>query len=270
MKTKISILTLFACAAAGTALFADNENYDRQTIAAETSFNGKSLVNSSWIKAIIGDSSGYVYFRGTDLTGASFTNATITKADFSFLGSIGITNLSNALFTGATITDDTHFYGATLTNANFENAKIGDVYFYGADLTGANFTGATITKADFSFLDFIGITNLSNALFTGATITDSYFTGATLTGANFTNAEFQNVAFESADLTRADFRGATGATFSSSSILKNTLLADGKIDGFSMTSEADSFPSQNTRRKRVRKASVRSSHALRRFPAVRC
>ena len=171
MNTKISLFTLFACAVAGTSLLADNENYDGETIAAKTSFDGKSLVNSSWIGAIIGDSSGYVSFQGSDLTGANFTNAEITNAWFSEIATPdNSATLTEAVFTGATITSSSFFNGVTLTNANFENAKIGGssgtVYFQGADLSGANFTNATITKGGFSTDSTYGTTNLTDAVFT--------------------------------------------------------------------------------------------------------
>ncbi len=232
MKTKISILTLFACAAAGTMLFADKENYDGQTIAAGTSFGEMSLVDSSWIAAIIGDSSGRVDFYGANLSGANFTRAEIIKSGFNTSVTTYVTvdsggniidqytrslttNLSNALFTGATITESS-FSGAILTAADFENAVVGDssvwIDFQGAELADANFTNATITNVGFGTSSSFGATNLSNATFSGATITASSFNGATLTDANFENAvvgdSSEDVRFHGADLTGANFTRA--------------------------------------------------------------
>lgn len=50
METKLSLITLFACAVAGTMLLANNENYDGWDLSGQD-FSYDSLKNSSWVRA---------------------------------------------------------------------------------------------------------------------------------------------------------------------------------------------------------------------------
>ena len=244
MKTKLSLITLFACAVAGTTLLADNEIYDNQTI--EGTFVGLDLANSSWVNATIGSSGTSVNFWGADLTGADFSDANIVYANFSSSNTDGTTILKDTVFAGATIGSSdwfVNFLGADLTGADFSDANIVDANFWGADLTGADFSDANIVDADFSSSNAFDTMILKDTVFAGATIGSSYwfvdFRGADLTGADFSDADIVWASFGGADLTGADFSDANivWAGFSSSNtdgttILKDTVFAGATI-GFS-------------------------------------
>ena len=249
MKTKLSLLTLFACAA-GTTLFADYENYDG-CVATGGSFRGDSLVDSSWRGANLTN----LDFTDSVLTGAIFTDATLTNANF--MGSV----LTGARFTGATLVY-AHFYGARLTNADFTDSVITGSNFYHSgltlsqlystksykdknlsgvglsylglsggdffgfnlrnmDLSSATLTDATLTDADLSF------TTLADANLTGATLTNADLPFTTLTNASFTGATLVNANLDTAKLTGADFTNSviTGANFYHSGLTLSQLYS---------------------------------------------
>ncbi len=246
MKTKLSLLTLFAFVATGTTLLADNENYDGQSICDE-GFIGRDLVNSSWVRSYLE----LCYFEGVDLTRSDFSDAAIIGTDFCD--------------------------GSILKDAVFKNATLGShgewVRVWNADLTGADFSGATLWMCNFSSSSLENVVfkdavisgssgfysvDLTGADFSGATISSTYFCGADLTGADFSGATMNYTLFNSlddygstilkdtvfvgADLNGVDFRGTTGVIdISEARTVKNVFLADGKIEGFSMTSSEDSF-----------------------------
>ena len=74
----------------GGISFADNENYDGQTVTAD--FSGKSMNYSSWVSANISRSN----FSNAKLKETVFTNATISATDFSE------SNLTDAIFDNIT------------------------------------------------------------------------------------------------------------------------------------------------------------------------
>ena len=184
----------------------------------------------------------HAWLANSDLTGARFSTAALTEADFTW------TNLSSASFYNATLTNadftwanlsGASFYNATLTNADFTRTNLTDANFYIATLTNADFTGATIAGADFSDTTDEGFTraqfesttsyvtgslagislsynDLSSWNFAGMDLTDADFNDATLTDTDFTQANLSNIDFRWATLTNADFTGATiaGADFS--------------------------------------------------------
>ena len=235
-------------------------NFSEATIngtffSSSPSFGTTILRDSIFTNAMFGTLDGYVQFQGADLTGADFSGATINDVSFSSDSWSRITILRDSIFTNATL-------GTPECGVNFG----------GADLTGVNFSGATINGADFSNTSPSSKTILRDAIFTnttlgasgsgvnfgGADLTGANFSGATinsasfyrntlsgatiLKGAFFMNAAIGFVSFRFTDLTSVDFRGATGIVdISDAATIKNTLLADGKIEGFSMTSSEDSF-----------------------------
>lgn len=102
-----------------------------------------------------------------------------------------------------------------------------------------NFDGQDVSGQNFSNKSLI------NSSWIGATA-DSDFDEANLTSANFTNANLTNVKFSSVTLTSANFRNADlrGANMKSTRgvyTTKNTIMANGKIQSFSMASSADNF-----------------------------
>ena len=205
MKTKLSLLTLFACAA-GTTLFADYENYDG-CVATGGSFRGDSLVDSSWRGANLTN----LDFTDSVLTGAIFTGATLTNANF--MGSV----LTGARFTGATLVY-AHFYGARLTNADFTDSVITGSNFYHSGLTlsqlystksykDKNLSGVGLSSFDLSRHVFSRF-DLTDADLSSATLTDATLVGADLSSATLTDADFADSV-----ITEADF-GSSGLTLS--------------------------------------------------------
>lgn len=214
MKTKLSLITLFTCALAGTSLLADYENYDGQDLSGKT-FYGRvdriegnnyisSYDNSTWKNAILdgadfyhSDESGnYV----CSLRGGDFYKVKISNADFSY------SNLGDAWFSGSTISNVDFSY------ANFSASKIttlsslSNVLFVGANLEGAqahgggtfadvDFTNANLTMANFSMGRF------SNAIFRDADLTHTYFGDANLSGSDFTGAIVKEAVFHSSTIT---------------------------------------------------------------------
>ena len=191
MKTKLSLITLFTCALAGTSLFADNENYDEKKFSYGEDFSRRELANSSWI--------------GATLEGAMFSGSTLSNADFTGA------NLEYAWFDNDSDVVDgvAHSYKITLTNTKFVSANLSHAYFGGADLTGCSFENANVTGANFSQsnltveqlqstktykndknLSWMDLSHLDmlNADFSGITFFYTDFYDTALTGANFENA----------------------------------------------------------------------------------
>ena len=213
MKTKLSLTTLLACALAGTALLADNENYDGQDLSGGN-FRDASLISSSWIEA--------------NLTGAQLAN----------------TNLTEANFTRANLTS-ANLESATLTNVDFTDAVIARTRFYSSNLTLSqlysttsykekNLSRVSFAKLDLSNGDFSGA-NLTATDLWRATLTNVDFTRANLTAADLGSATLTDVDFTDAVIVEADFRnsGLTLSQLYSTASYKEKDLSEvclGKLD----------------------------------------
>ena len=204
-------------------------------------------------------------YADKNFSGVNFSNITSNNmklADFSEF------DLSNAVF------DNSNFGGgnfeySNLSNASFVNTNLKGTAaemtsFIGAKLDGADFTGASINfcRFDSAFTKgqlqstaefnsnkcFYGVSFTGND-FSGVNFKDAVFSdSAVLANVNLSHANLQNVKFytctvENANLTGSDLRGAylTNSALLNSSIKKNTIMADGVIENFSMLSAADSF-----------------------------
>ncbi|MBR6797499.1 MAG: pentapeptide repeat-containing protein [Opitutales bacterium] len=234
MKTKLSLLTLFACAA-GTTLLADNENYDGENLSGRD-FSYDSLKNSSWVRANLTSAD----LSDATLTGADFTGANLTSADLRYA------TLTGADFTGANLTSANLRY-APLTDADFTDSVIVGANFSSSGLTlsqlystksykdknlsgvglnsfglsGGSFSGFNLTSADLRYA------TLTGAGFTGANLTSADLRYATLTDADFTGADLTSAKFTGASLTSADFTDSVivGANFSSSGLTLSQLYS---------------------------------------------
>lgn len=198
-----------------------------------------------------------IKFDSNDLSGWDFSGQDLTSSSF------GSANLSNVDFTGANLTFVV-FSNAILSGTNFTNAYLTSANFCGVDLADTNFTNATVKGADFSETvsrgfteeqlkstksyrekDLTGIKLDSNSMrgwdFRGQNLTSANFYGSSLVGADFTNTDLAAVRFNYANLSNVDLRGARWFYLDGSPIYKNTIMADGVIRNFSMTSAADSF-----------------------------
>lgn len=95
----------------GGISFADDENYDGQTVSED--FSGKSMNYSSWVGANISNSN----FSNAKLKETVFTNAKISATDFSK------SNLTNAIFDNITCYKGNFSY-AVLVGVSFKGAHL--------------------------------------------------------------------------------------------------------------------------------------------------
>lgn len=175
----------------GGISFADNENYDGQTVTAD--FSGKSMNYSSWVSANISRSN----FSNAKLKETVFTNATISATDFSE------SNLTDAIFDNITSYKGNFSY-AILVRASFKDAHL--LAYTSEYNTYTNFTGANLKGADFSNADFVPSVNTyknEGVRFTNATLINSNFSNTKLIGQY---GSF--VVFDNADITGANFTNA--------------------------------------------------------------
>lgn len=84
-----------------------------------------------------------IYIGGRDISGADFTDALLTGAEFTNVRAEGA-RFADAYLSGAS------FSAADLRNANFSDATLRGVSFYAADLRGANLRGAHLCGANFA------------------------------------------------------------------------------------------------------------------------
>ena len=212
-----------------------------------------------------------------DLHGYDFTEQDLTNAIFLFCDGIDMANFTDAIVRGARLTGITseqlystasyknkdltgiiigssienwNLSNQNLTNANFSSCRsLIDTNFSNTIIEGANFTNPTnynktsklrnynedITKEQlYSTLSYRN-KNLTGIIFNG-----NELNGWNFTGQNLTNAEFKNVTLIETDFTCADLRGALFEN-SDNYITKNTIMADGRIEKFSMVSSDDNF-----------------------------
>ena len=225
MKDKI--LTLLIISLFTSLSFADNENFDGQDVSGQN-FSNKSLNNSSWI----GTTAVGTNYSSSKLTSANFTNANLTSASFQW-ATLNGANFTNAIIKGVDFSklyDYSVYYSDVISATQLYSTKS----YKDKNLSGVNLSYNTLSNWDFSGQ------NLTNANFY------NYQRLTDLTRANFTNANLTNVKFSSVTLTSANFRNADlrGANMKSTRgvyTTKNTIMADGKTQSFSMASSADNF-----------------------------
>lgn len=233
MKASLSLITLFACATAGTALVADNENYDGLDFSGRD-FSGKSLKNSSWVEANL--TSAYLY--DTTLTDADFTDAVIVGANFDSsdltlsqlysTASYKAKNLSGVILDELDLSNG-NFSGVNLTSAGLWHAILADANFTNANLSSADLSYATLTNVGFTNANLAGAwlhdATSANADFTDASLVNTYLADADFTDADFTRANLTSASLLSATLTGADFTDAViiGAHFDYSNLTLSQL-----------------------------------------------
>lgn len=216
-------------------------------------FEGKILSNSSFtyssssanqIGRIILDNSN---FKNTDFSSSAFFRVSIIYSNFD--GAI----LKNG-----------EFYNSEISKSSFKDADLTDITFEKSDLRGADFTNAVLSGATFSESKIDGAiikgADLSTTTQNGFTkellySTKSYQTGDLsgvwfdynnisnwdFSGQNLQNASFFASRLTNADMSKADLRGAEMTAISGAPVYKNTIMSDGIIRNFSMTSAGDSF-----------------------------
>jgi uncharacterized protein YjbI with pentapeptide repeats len=169
-------------------------------------------------------------FLNQDLTGRTFNNAVLVRANFTGARLNGV-RLSNTDLTGAVMTNarmantilaGTDLIDAYLVGADLSGATFTDVNFRRVILAGTNLSGAILQYADLNSVNLSGATldgsylykaNFSNATLVGASLkgihaSDVNFTGANLAGANLRDAKLTGAILSSANLSGADLTGA--------------------------------------------------------------
>lgn len=178
------------------ALWLEDETHSKgaradfsQTNLKGYDFSGRDLSGASFYEAYLGKanfSNCILYdtvFINSHLDGASFKNASLFCSCFGYVKMIG------ADFSGASA-DECGFYNAYARSCNFEGADLPDSTFICADLFGCNFKNTYLSETDFFR------TNLNRADFSGAY---GYYT-------DFRNADnIEYAKFENTDFKYAKF-----------------------------------------------------------------
>lgn len=242
MKKYLTILLVTAT----SFTFADDENYDGQTIAQD--FSGMSMNYSSWKGAKAYGST----FVGTKLKEADFSSATLVYinkgADFTN------SNLTNAVFDNAVILAGTEngsagkitLTGATIKGASFKNVVFAGVFGWSntkvsidlndMDLTNVDFSGGTFcataygyaTNADVSVKftkSILNNTKFNSAVLSSSDSTSGYIKSISV---NFSNLNLTNVCFDNAILASAG-RGSyllDGNLLSSAVLFSNSTFSN--------------------------------------------
>ena len=214
----------------------------------------------------------YSYDENTILTNVIFANATIKGTNFNNTVQNGFTesqlystksyqdkNLTGVKFgsndlSGWKFNDQNlssaYFAGAILTNSNFSNAKLSSASFDFTTLTNADFTNAIINGTDFTGTVSRGFTesqlystkSYQNKDLTGIILIFNDLSDWNFDGQNLQNSYFARTVLDNTDFSGADLRGASfDRKLDGSPIYKNTIMTDGVIKNFSMTSAADNF-----------------------------
>jgi len=266
LKNIIILPILFSA----TLALADNENYDGQDLSGGI-FYGLSLKNSSWVGTNLTNAG----FNHAILTNANFTNAIIYNVDF--IGVIDFTkeqfystknykdkdltgiyldeiDLSDWDFTD-TIIKDVSFMNTTskgfskeqlYSTKSYKDKDLTKVYLDENDLSGWNFSGQNLTEASFYYA------TLTDANFTNAIINNAYFNKSTLTkeqlystksyqNKNLQGVSFSHINIENWDFTGVDLREANMDATTGMPIYHNTIMTDGVIKNFTMTSSEDTL-----------------------------
>ena len=217
-------------------------------------FEGKILREASFGLNIF-ESSGLSF--SVILTEANFKGADISSGYFQYL------LCDSAVFDGAILKNSTYydsdfsgssFRNAIMTDASFSKMNFSESDFTDATLAGATFSetkidGAVIKGADLSSIVQNGFTKehlYSTASYKDKDLSGVWFdynniSGWDLSGQNLQNASFFASRLTNTDMSGSDLRGAEMTAISGSPVYKNTIMSDGLIKNFSMTSTADSF-----------------------------
>ena len=167
------------------------------------------------------------------LTNLDFSGQNLTNANINFAHDISSINFTDAIINGATIGSNTP---SVLTKEQLYSTKS----YKDKNLSGVVLTN-TRKNNDMRAWDFSG-QNLVNSgfisLLQGSTNID--LTNANFSNANLANGNFTGVTLENADFTGSDLRGINMNRVTGTYKTKNTIMADGRIENFSMVSSDDS------------------------------
>ncbi len=221
----------------------------RDIIVQSKNYKNKDLNSISFIGGVLS----YTDFKGfnlknirisnSDVRNSNFDGADLSSAGFHFDGGSDKNDFSGSTFVGADLTN------ANMVFNDFSYANFKDAVLSGATLNEAIFTNAIIQGVDLSSTVANGFTeaqlkqtisyqicDLRGVMFDYNNISKWDLSGQKLHHASFFATRIANVNF-----TGADLRGAEMTATSGTPIYKNTIMVDGSIKNFSMTSEGDTL-----------------------------
>ena len=126
------------------------------------------------------------------------------------------------------------YFAGDVINCVFDGMDFSDKIHFAGSVINTSFVNTSLAGA-----------KLDNCSFKNTDLSQSNLSQTSLSGANFTfvslqNADLSKANLEGANLTKVDLRGADLTDVSGEYTLKNTIMADGVIRNFSMTSAEDS------------------------------
>ena len=215
-------------------------------------FTGQNLTNS--------------YLSNIYLTGADFSNALINNGNFCASSGLSSVNFTNAIISGSNFTVTTFTKEQLYSTKSYKDKDLSGCRFDGNDMTNWDFSGQNLTKSSFSNSTLTSI-NFTDAIIKGASLeastltkeqlysTKSYkdkdlsgciffsndLSGWDFSGQNLSSTHFGSATLTDANFSNADLRGASMYETTGIYITKNTIMTDGKIQNFSMTSSADNL-----------------------------
>ncbi len=257
-------------------IFADNENYQGQNLE-NGHFHGRSLENANFKNCNLQNadfSNTYLknaVFENADIRGASFFLCSYDKPHANFyhpdnfraeqiystasyrqkdLTGVDFSDniLSGWNFSGQNLTDASFGYASlgAISSSDFESAGIyypglQKVDFTDAIVNGANFDSVTRVIFGFTSDQLYSTASYKNKNLSRIRLSDNNLGGWNFSGQNLQNASFYGSDISGANFAKADLRGAKMTAISGAPVYKNTIMSDGIISNFSMTSAGDSF-----------------------------
>ncbi len=250
-------------------IFSAGTEFGSGTDYTNASFGSANLAGAIFSGANLAGSN----FENSSINGANFSNANLVSSDF-FIA----VDFTGADFTGAVVThadfSDTTRNGFTkeqlYSTRSYKEKSMQGMGFLGNNFDGWDFSGQDLTGADFCCTSLSG-TNFDNAIITNAMFNNSsYIDKSTIYSTksykerNLMGVSFLGLDISSWDLSRqclmhavfnyttrrnvkfsfSDLRGSFFDEEDNSEnlpIYKNTILSDGVIKNFSMTSAEESF-----------------------------
>jgi len=242
------------------ASFEDAEINDMSILTKTKSYMGKDLsgvnlqtnILKTNVKIVIYD------FSGFNLTGAALCANLYNPDNPYYTDPNGIFKYDDAIILGAKMekicflkeqfcstksykdkmldgisVSETNFSGIDLNGASLKNAKFGYINLSDSDFSNTNLTGAVFVCLDLMASRYADVYSLKNAV----------FFNANLTNVRFNEVILQNVDFRGANMTNTYITETTfsGITYRDVSSYKNTIMTDGEIKNFSMSSAEDNF-----------------------------
>lgn len=231
----------------------------------KTTFDRTVLASASFPSNFKGTTINGAVFKNLDLTGALWTQATVSNSSFdavTFDGAdLSHSTLSNNTHTGGsfvgTVFDNSTLTGVTLVvaqtrNSSFQNSVLTSFRVSNGDFTNAKFNGSTITGSTFNYVYAVGAdfsqTAWTNSSFDyaqaysdgaavthfdGCTVVSGSFSNSLFMQSSFNNCKFQGGSFSGSQFVASTFQGATSSSDSTQSQLsfEQALLAGADFSG---------------------------------------